>query len=89
MSDDTDKDDPGPKDELIGKVQEKVGWLTADREAEAKGKLKQSEGDTSDPDAIEEAEQDLREDYEEYDPDVDDAPVAEDVTPADADPRTG
>jgi uncharacterized protein YjbJ (UPF0337 family) len=82
-------DDTGKKDELIGKVQEKVGWLTADREAEAKGKLKQSEGDTSDPDAVEEAEQDLREDYEEYDPAVDEAPVAEDVTPADADPRTG
>jgi len=82
-------DDTGKKDDLIGKVQEKVGWLTADREAEAKGKLKQADGDPADDEAVEEAEKDLREDYEEYDPAVDGAPVAEDVTPADTDPRTG
>ena len=82
-------DETGKTDDLIGKVQEKVGWLTADREAEAKGKLKQADGDPSDDEAVEEAEKDLREDYEEYDPAVDDAPVASDVTPADSDPRTG
>jgi uncharacterized protein YjbJ (UPF0337 family) len=87
MNDDTG--DTGKKDDLIGKVQEKVGWLTADREAEAKGKLKQADGDASDDEAVEQAEKDVREDYEEYDPDVDGAPVAQDVTPADADPRTG
>lgn len=83
-------DDTGKKDDVIGKVQEKVGWLTADREAEAKGKLRQeSDGDVTDEDA-EQAEKQLREEkYDEYDPAVDDQPVAKDVTPSDADPRTG
>ncbi|HEX7132706.1 MAG TPA: hypothetical protein VF228_09025 [Iamia sp.] len=81
-------DDTGKTHGLIGKVREKVGWLTADREAEAKGKVEQTDDDVSD-DQVEQAERDLRQDYEEYDPAVDDAPVAEDVTPADADPRTG
>jgi uncharacterized protein YjbJ (UPF0337 family) len=75
-------------DDTKGKIQEAVGWLTADREAEAKGRARQ-EGDTSD-EAVEEAEKELRaEEYEEYDPDVDGDPVAKDVTPADSDPRTG
>jgi uncharacterized protein YjbJ (UPF0337 family) len=74
-------------DDTKGKVEEAVGWLTADREAEAKGKARQ-EGDTSD-EAVEEAERELREERGEYDPDVDGEPVAKDVTPADADPRTG
>lgn len=75
-------------DDTKGKIEEAVGWLTADREAEAKGKARQ-EGDTSD-EAVERAEKELREEeYEEYDPAVDDEPVAKDVTPADADPRTG
>lgn len=84
MSDDTGKDS------VKGKVTEAVGWLTADREAEAKGKVERLVGgeEVSDED-VEQAERDLREDYEEYAPAVDDAPVAEDVTPADADPRTG
>lgn len=85
MSDDTGKDDS-----LKGKVTEAVGWLTADREAEAKGKAERmAGGDEVTDDDVEEAEKDLRQDYEEYDPAVDGAPVAEDVTPADADPRTG
>lgn len=91
MSDDTTRDDTGPdRDGLIGKVQETVGWLTADREAEAKGKVRQEGGEAGgDDDDVERAEDALRQDYEEYDPAVDGAPVAEDVTPADADPRTG
>lgn len=82
-------------DSLVGKVQEKVGWLTGDREAEAKGKLARLDdgsGDESDDDAAEavaQAEKDLRQDYEEYDPAVDDDPTAPDVTPADIDPRPG
>ena len=85
MSDDTGKDDS-----LKGKVEEAVGWLTADREAEAKGKVERLAGgeDVTDED-VEQAERDLRQDYEEYDPAVDDEPVAPDVTPADSDPRTG
>lgn len=89
MSDDTTDDDTGTgRDGLVGKVQETLGWLTADREAEAKGKVRQEGGETGEDD-VERAERALRQDYEEYDPAVDDAPVAEDVTPADADPRTG
>lgn len=74
-------------DDTKGKIEEAVGWLTADREAEAKGKARQ-DGETSD-EAVDEAERELREERGEYDPDVDGEPVAKDVTPADADPRTG
>lgn len=83
-------DDTGTDDSVKGKVTEAVGWLTADREAEAKGKAERlaGGGDVTDED-VEQAEKDLRQDYEEYDPAVDDEPVAPDVTPADTDPRTG
>ena len=77
-------------DSTKGKVEEAVGWLTADREAEAKGKVDRLAGDEEVSDeVVDEAERDVREDRGEYDPDVDDQPVAKDVTPADADPRTG
>lgn len=77
-------------DSVKGKVQEAVGWLTADREAEAKGKVERLAGDGEVTDEmVEEAEKDVRQDYDEYDPSVDDQPVAPDVTPADTDPRTG
>jgi uncharacterized protein YjbJ (UPF0337 family) len=84
MSDDTGTDS------VKGKVKEAVGWLTADREAEAEGKAERLAGgeDVTDEE-VEQAEKDLRQDYEEYDPAVDDEPVAADVTPADADDRTG
>lgn len=84
MSDDTGKDS------AKGKVEEAVGWLTADREAEARGKLERLSGgeDVSEAD-VEQAERDVRQADGEYDPDVDDRPVAKDVTPADSDPRTG
>ena len=73
-----------------GKVQEAVGWLTADREAEARGKVERLSGDAEvDGEQVEQAERDVRQEDGEYDPDVDDMPVAKDVTPADADPRTG
>lgn len=85
MSDDTSKDDS-----VKGRVTEAVGWLTGDREAEAKGKAERLAGgeEVTDED-VEAVERDLRQDYEEYDPAVDDEPVAADVTPADADDRTG
>lgn len=79
-------------DDLGGKIAEKVGWLTGDREAEAKGKLRRlhgkdsDDGDQSDEaeaEAVKEAEKDVRAGYGEYDPDVDGAPTASDVRPAD------
>lgn len=85
----SDDDDDGKDDDLVGKVQEKVGWLTADREAEAKGKLRRLDDGTEDgsdeeaAQAVEQAERDVRREYEEYDPAVDDEPPAPDVTPSD------
>lgn len=77
-------------DSMKGKVEEAVGWLTGDREAEAKGRVERRSGDEEVTDeAVEEAEKDLRQERGEYDPAVDDQPVADDVTPADSDPRTG
>lgn len=78
-------------DDLIGKVKEKVGWLTGDREAEAKGKLRRLEAtdDAEDGDGdqavdtVKEAEKDVRSDYGEYDPDVDGATPATDIRPGD------
>lgn len=84
-------------DDLVGKVEEKIGWLTADREVEAKGKLRRldagtdDDGDAEEVDAeevVEEAEDDLRQAYGEYDPAVDGEPPATDVRPGDADPAT-
>lgn len=82
-------------DSLVGKVKEKMGWLTADRKVEAKGKLRRLEREHDDPDdesdetktaAAQEAENDVRADYGEYDPDVDDAPTAADTRPIDHQP---
>lgn len=82
-------------DDLIGKVEEKVGWLTGDREAEAKGKLRRlapeesdesdesEQADEPDADAADTAQKDVRATYGEYDPGVDGKPVAKDVRPRD------
>ncbi len=76
------RNDDKDGDDLVGKVQEKLGWLTADREAEAKGKLRRLDdgtGDGSDEEAaaaVEQAERDVRQEYDEYDPAVDDEPPA-------------
>lgn len=88
MSDDTGNDS------AKGKIKEAVGWLTADREAEAEGKVERLAGDRDLSDeeraeVVEQAERDVRRRDGEYDPAVDDQPVAKDVTPADSDPRTG
>ncbi len=78
-------------DSTLGKVQQAVGWLTGDREAEAKGKLRRVEGEGggAGPEADEvvaEAEADVREKYGEHDPAVDDAPVADTTRPGDPAP---
>lgn len=88
MSDDTGTDS------TKGKVEEAVGWLTADREAEAKGKVERLSGgeelsDGEQAELVDQAEQDVRRRNGEHDPSVDGLPVAKDVTPADSDPRTG
>lgn len=74
---------------LIGRIKESLGWLTADRRTEAEGRLQQLD-DGSGPDdeaaaddAVEQAERDVRRDYGEYDPAVDGAEPAADVMPAD------
>lgn len=75
-------------DDLKGKIQEKVGWLTGDREAEAKGKLRRLDdgdeaADDDDGQAVDEAERDLRQTYGEHDPAVDGAEVADEKRPVD------
>lgn len=75
-------------DSTIGKIEEKIGWLTADRKVEAKGKLRRldadaEDGNDADADAeegdgevgarhatLDDAEQELRQDYGEHDPAV-------------------
>ncbi|CAN5513090.1 hypothetical protein BH24ACT4_BH24ACT4_26180 [soil metagenome] len=80
-------------DDFVGKLEEKVGWLTGDREAEAKGKLRrldpdhgdhEDESDDAKAQPAREAEKDVRADYGEYDPDVDGATPASDTRPADS-----
>ena len=46
-----------------GKVEEAVGWATGDRRTEAKGKVEEETGDAPDDAAIEEVEDDVREDH--------------------------
>lgn len=86
-------------DDLVGKVEEKVGWLTGDRDAEARGKLRRldperghhddepDEAEAEAAEAAEAAQRDVRaEQYGEYDPDVDGATPAADVRPTDTEP---
>jgi len=62
---------------VVGKVQEKLGWLTADRREEAKGKLRQAGEDGAEAEAdeadevVNEAERDVRRDYGELKPEAD------------------
>ena len=78
--DDADGDD---KSSLGGKITEKLGWLTADRQMEAEGRLKQTEAaglsgaeeDDNDDEAAaagaaDQAELEVRRDYDELHPDV-------------------
>lgn len=77
---DNDDDDDG-KGSLGGKIKEKLGWLTADRQLEAEGKLQQSDaaglgaetdGDDDDTaaEAADRAELEVRSGYDELHPDA-------------------
>jgi len=85
MADDETTEDPEDGDpdgagkaSLGGKITEKLGWLTADRQMEAEGRLKQTDaaGLSSDDDdggaarAADEAELEVRRDYDELHPDA-------------------
>jgi uncharacterized protein YjbJ (UPF0337 family) len=67
----------GAKD-VVGKVREKLGWLTADREEEAKGRLIQADaegvgsdgGDEATEEAVEQAELEVRDEYGELAPEA-------------------
>ncbi|MBV9952455.1 MAG: hypothetical protein JO291_10925 [Acidimicrobiia bacterium] len=68
---------------LIGQVREKLGWLTADRKEEARGRLEQAEASGIKPDeakgddrsveqAVDQAELDMRDEYGDLAPGVKD-----------------
>lgn len=88
---DDDDTKPGPIKQAAGKVEEALGWATADRRAEAKGKLAQLE--EPDPDAdpaeeeavLDEADLHVRSDHGDLAPDAE-PPVEE--QPVKADPKT-
>ena len=55
---------------LVGQIREKLGWLTADRKEEARGRLEQADAagikaddDSSAAEAVDKAELDLRDEY--------------------------
>ncbi len=52
----SDEDTPSTIKQAVGKVEEKLGWATADRRVEAKGKLAQLEEPDPDADPAEEEE---------------------------------
>lgn len=86
-----DGKDPNPIEKAAGKVEEALGWATADRRAEAKGKLAQL---PSDPDAssddeeavLDEADLHVRADHGDLAPHAE--PSAEEQ-PVKAHPKTG
>ena len=81
-ADDTDHNDRGGS--IVGKVEEKLGWLTADRQQEAKGRLRQAEAadlpsdpeavpadeDAAAADAVDQAELQIRDEYGDLAPGV-------------------
>ena len=55
---------------LVGQIREKLGWLTADRKEEARGRLEQADAagikggdESSAAEAVEKAELELRDEY--------------------------
>lgn len=74
--------DGDPKKGLMGKVNEKLGWLTADRTKEAQGRLQQADAaggnrhdggedeDSSAADAVDKAERQVRAEYGDLAPGV-------------------
>ncbi len=87
-----DENDPNAIQKAAGKAKEALGWATADRRAEAEGKLAQLE--TSDPDAspeeeeavLDEADLHVRADHGDLAPEAE--PSAEEQ-PLKAHPKTG
>lgn len=86
-----DSTEPSPVKQAIGKVEEKLGWATADRRVEAKGKLAQLEepdGD-ADPDeeeaVLDEADLHVRADHGDLAPE---AEPSRDEQPVKANPKT-
>jgi len=78
---DTTKPDDADQGGIGAKITEKLGWLTADRQMEAEGRLKQADGagltgkaDADDEQAAAEAadraELEVRRDYDELHPDA-------------------
>ncbi len=86
-----DDDEPSTMKQAVGKVTEKLGWATADRRVEAKGKLEQLE--EPDPDAgeaeaeaaLDEADLHVRADHGDLTPE---AEPSEDDQPVKANPNT-
>lgn len=83
-------DEPSPLEQAKAKVTEKLGWATADRRMEAKGKLEQL-GGTGDGDeeeaerALDEADLHVRADHDDLAPDAEPSP---DEQPVKANPPT-
>jgi uncharacterized protein YjbJ (UPF0337 family) len=90
--DEADRTRPGKVKETLGKVEEALGWATADREVEAKGKLDQIEEpdpDASDAEAdavLEEARRHVRADHGDLAPGAEPSDAEQ---PVKADPKTG
>ncbi|MGN6694988.1 MAG: hypothetical protein ACTHN0_12510 [Aquihabitans sp.] len=90
MSDDDDTK-PGPIKQAVGKAEEALGWATADRRVEAKGKLDQlsdgdADADPADGEAVlDEADLHVRSDHGDLAPEAE--PSDEDQ-PVKAEPKT-
>ena len=93
MAADHDHDDsePGPVKQAAGKVEEALGWATADRRVEAKGKLDQlddGDPDVSDEEAeavLDEADLHVRSDHGDLAPEAEPSPEDQ---PVKAHPKT-
>lgn len=87
-----DENDPNPIQKAAGKVEEALGWATADRRAEAKGKLSQlgakdGEADPQDEEAVlDEADLHVRADHGDLAPEAEPSPEDQ---PVKAEPKTG
>lgn len=86
-----DDEKPSTIKQALGKVEEKLGWATADRRVEAKGKIAQLE--EPDPDAdpaeeeqvLDEADLHVRSDHGDLAPEAEPSP---DEQPVKANPKT-
>jgi uncharacterized protein YjbJ (UPF0337 family) len=88
---DHDDTEPSTFQQAVGKVEEKLGWATADRRVEAKGKLAQleepdPEADPAAEDAVlDEADLHVRSDHGDLAPQAEPSP---DEQPVKANPKT-